>query len=69
MMSNEKVAYVQKQTVITADQVATLVQYVRDNCKSEMWKDVFLTELSVIQRRLCMINQMCIDSLVAKKAG
>lgn len=67
MMSNEKVMFVQKQTAITDAQIANLSQYAYDNCASEMWKDVFITELGVIHKRLSTINQICKESLKTPK--
>lgn len=69
MTLNESVSFLQKQALITAEQVATMQQYVRDNCTSEMWKDVFLTELRVVRERMILIERRCAEFLTTQKAS
>lgn len=69
MLNKEQMVKIQNQATLTIDQLANMRQYVRDNCRDEMWKDVLLSEMESVRMRLEIINRESRDFLVDAKAS
>lgn len=69
MLNKEQMVKIQNQATLTIDQLANMRQYVRDNCRDEMWKDVLLSEMESVRMRLEIINRESRDLLVDTKAS
>lgn len=63
MMNNRKQENLQKQLVILKDQLAKMMDYARDNCSDETWKDVFVTEARMALMRVEMMQKECNDTV------
>ena len=69
MLNKEQMVKIQNQATLTIDQLANMRQYVRDNCRDEMWKDVLLSDMESVRKRLEIINRESRDLLVDTKAS
>jgi hypothetical protein len=69
MLNKEQMVKIQNQATLTINQLANMRQYVLDNCRDEMWKDVLLSEMESARMRLEIINRESRDLLVDTKAS